>query len=136
MAQNAINTALYNALTSGGGTVVANLVNSRIYLMNAPAKTPYPYVIFGFQGGGEVHPSALDEVDVVYRVEGIAETNSAAAQLDDAIRATLHKKPLSVSGWDSTDVVRREGFWQLLTQLAGGQVYRFGAMYRIRLNKQ
>lgn len=133
---NAINQALWNALTGGTlGTAVTALAGSQIYLINAPSGATPPYVIFAFQGGGEVHPSDLDEVNVVYRVEGIGMTNAQAAALDDAIRATLHKQTLSVTGWNSTDVTRREGFWQLLQQVAGQQVYRAGALYRIRLDK-
>ncbi len=130
----AVNTALYSILS--GTSALTALVSTKIYLIQAPGGTAYPYVIFGFQGGGEEQQSTrLDDMEVVYRVVGLATSNAQAGAIDAAIRGALHTKTLTVTGWTTTAEVRRGAMWQLVENVEGIQVYQQGAMYRIRLHK-
>jgi hypothetical protein len=64
---------LYSALTTGAGTVVANLVGGtaapRIYDTQAPQGVAMPFVIFQYLGGGEENISPNRHFEVTYRVE-------------------------------------------------------------------
>jgi len=74
-------------------------------------------------------------INLVYRVEAIAETKAGAVALDSAISSALHEQELTISGWQNYVLDRENTYRPPVENLEGRQVYRVGAYYRIRLVK-
>jgi len=130
---NALETALFTQLTTPATALYA-LVGAKVYNPIAPQPTARPYVLFAFGGGGDANETAVDRVEVVYLVKGLAETKLAAGQIDDEIRARLHQQSFSVTGWNLLACLR-ESEVQLDEVVNGAPVFQRGALYRIKLAK-
>lgn len=131
MAEPNVDAALWTKLTDDAG--VAALVVARVFYVQGPAKTPYPYVIFAPSGGGEENITPRRSKNMVYRVEAIAETKAAAVALDSAISTALHEQELTVAGWHNFVLDRGSEYRPPVENIEGKQVWRVGAFYRIRL---
>ncbi len=130
---NALETALFTHLTTPA-TALYTLVGAKVYNPIAPQPTALPYVIFAFGGGGDANETAVDRVELVYLVKGLAATKLAAGQIDDELRARLHGQNFSVTGWTLLACVR-ESEVQLDEVVNGAPVFHRGALYRIKLAK-
>lgn len=133
MAEPNVDAALYTKVTGDAG--VAALVGTRVYYGQAPAGSEMPRVIFAWAGGGEQNTCPRRMINLVYRVEAIAETKAGAVALDSAISSALHEQELTISGWQNYVLDRENTYRPPVENLEGRQVYRVGAYYRIRLVK-
>jgi len=132
---NVIDSALDSTLS--GGTALTSLLatSTSIYHIRAPNNTGYPYVVFSLQAGGpeNINPSDLGNYVYFVRAYSAASPQSAGA-IHAQIRALLHKKTLTVTGYTN--------YWTALEselenadELANATpVFMAGGLYRIRLD--
>jgi len=131
---NALEDALYDTLAAHAGLTA--LVSTRIYRQAAPQGATLPYVLYELVAGGDENSSPVDSQDLRYRARGVSATSSdEAGDIDDQIRAALHRQALTVSGWENFWTSRENAF--RFTETAEGvRRYHAGASYRVRLDKQ
>lgn len=129
--QTVLETGIYQKLTTSAGTAVWR---SRVYSLLAPMNASRPYVVFAHMAGGDSNQSFSRIVDMDFRVECVAESNSTALSGADYIESALHDGSISVSGWNCIAVTA--GALMALVELVEGKTfYRRGAIYRVRLSK-
>lgn len=126
-----VDTALYQRLTSTGGTA---LWNQRVYAHQAPQGTPSPYVIFFHVVGGDLNLSPSRLIDMRYQVEVWAETLAEARQGADYLETALHNAALTVSGWNLIGCEQEDAISSVEND-KGTQCFRRGSDYRIRMSK-
>jgi hypothetical protein len=133
---NALNAALYTAMTANTslGTLLAS--GTAIYFTQAPDSATLPYVVFSYAGGpGHENQTRHETVDELVYVRGYAARPDVAGSISAQIDATLHGVALNVSGWAN--------FWTTRTQNISGldlatnqeKTWSRGSFYRIRLEK-
>ena len=130
---NALETGLYSALT-GDATLTTKLGGSYVYNMHAPAGQARPYVIFQHSGGGHENINPSDLQNHVYLIKGVADAVKTAGEIDDLIKAVLHKGTLTVASYTNFHTQREEEV--RLTEMPddGQPIYHAGAYYRVRLD--
>mgnify|MGYP001427463526 CR=1 FL=1 len=131
----AVETALYSRL-SGYAVLTAALGGARIYNRYAPPGTARPYVVFFHAGGGpeNTYPGGLESD--TYMVKAVADSVSAAATIDEHIKAALHAQEsnIAVTGY-TTLWVRRTDEAQTVEVAANGDlIWHYGAYYRVRID--
>lgn len=130
---NAIETGMYSAL-SGDGALTTALGGSYIYNRAAPQGQARPYVIFQHTGGGHLNINPSDLQGHLYLVKAVSDEIKEAGEIDDLVKAVLHKGTLTVSGYTNIDT-RREQEVGIVEQLEDGTlVYHTGAYYRVRID--
>jgi len=129
---NELSAAIYSTLT--GGTALTTLLGgSAVYHHKAPDNAPLPYVVFNKQGGGPENSHPDDARDYVYFIRGYAASAKAAGDIDAAVSALLHRKGMTVTGWNCFWLARETDLESEETTPAGVSVYMAGAIYRIRI---
>lgn len=127
-----LDAALYTKLIAASG--VTALVSTKIYNLQAPAKTVCPYIVFNLASGLMDNTTPHQDMNSVYRVAGVA-TNPNGLQSAYAIIAAchdaLHHQTLSISGWTSFMMVH-EGLITDIIDIEGTQYFRVIADFRIR----
>ncbi len=131
---NALEEALYDQLA--GGTALAAAVGTQFFRSAAPPEAEHPFVIYQLQSGGDENATGVDSLDLRYGVRAVSAASAdEAGDLDDLIRARLHRATLSVSGWNNCWTTREAEIRTLETDASGKQFWHAGAVYRIRLDK-
>ena len=101
----------------------------------APQGTNPPYVLFQWQGGGDVNDTPIRSRNVLYTVVGVASTVEKAGAIDTDIDAALHNQTLTVTGWANYWLARETDIQFVDLDEAGKVIYRTGAIYRAMLDK-
>jgi hypothetical protein len=130
---NALNTTLYS-LFSGDSTLITLLGGTAVYFLQAPDGAALPYVVWSLQAGGprnDTHHNARDEIIFA---RGYASTPALAGSIDAQVSSLLHRKILSVSGYNNFWTSREEDFALVENPPDRTRVYMAGATYRIRLS--
>lgn len=130
---NELRNAIYSQLANGTALTAA-LGGTAIYHLHAPDATPLPYVVFGWQGGGDLNIDPNETNESVQFVRVYAATDAQAGTIDGLIKARLHKQAPAVTGYN-TVYCWREGDYETVETTAGSDVYTQGGFYRIRITK-
>ena len=129
---NELNAAIYSTL--GAGTALTGLLGgTAIFHLQAPEGHTLPYVVFSKQAGGPENSHPDDARDYVYFIRAYASTAKAAGDIDAAVSALLHRKALTVTGWNNFWLAREGEYETVETTPGGVNVYTAGANYRIRI---
>lgn len=126
----ALETAIYNKL-AGQASLITALGGTAIYNQQAPQSPGSKYVVFQWQGGGDLNESPTRMRELLYTVQGIATTRAAAGTIDGAIDDALHKQTLTVTGWSNILCQRQTDISYIEQDAAGGSYYHRGGIYRI-----
>lgn len=127
-----LDAAHYQKLSTTAGTA---FYGTRIHAVQAPKNEPRPYVVYQHYAGGDTNVSPSRIVDVVYKVEAIADTGAEAATLAGYIEAALHDQALTIpNGW-SHIATTQEGLLNLVENYQGEQRYRAGGFFRTRMSR-
>lgn len=130
---NALNTAVYNVLSTNGG--LTNLLGgTAVYYLQAPDKATLPYVVFSHQAGGPDNIYAGDMRNQLVYVRGFASTPAVSGSIDYHCGTALHKRTLSVTGYSNFWTVRETELSGIENEPNGQKIYSHGAIYRIRLD--
>lgn len=129
---NALNTALYSTLT--GGTALTALVGTRIYYAQAPDHVAYPFVVFSHQAGTPLNIQLSDMRDQLVYVRAYSTNPAQAGTIDAYCSALLHRRQLTVTGWNNFWSARETDVSLVENQPDGETVHSVGAVYRIRLS--
>jgi hypothetical protein len=125
----AVKQAIRNRLIAAGVNGGASIFDSL-----APAGTAYPYVLFQYVSGGDENRDALDTRSELWQVKAVSNVHDDAHTLAEAIRAALHRQPLTITGWQHLWTLQADHVW-LVEGVARDQVYHAGGTFRIRLHK-
>ena len=141
---NALSVAIYNQLKAGaaltaliGGTALPNTPGGvAIFQTQAPDNQSLPYVVFSYQGGGDLNINPWRIKDLLIFVRAYSgDSGAAAGAIDTQLDALLHNKTLTVAGWKNFKT-RRETDIEPVVQLPSGEnAYCAGGIYRIRLSQ-
>ncbi len=124
----AIETGIYNKLTSAAGTA---LWGTRVYADQAPAAPTFPYVIYTYASGSDENVNPAGSFDVEYQVECWGTALSQARSGMTYINAALHHQTLTITGTSNFWTVQR-GLISTVENVDGRQFWRRGAVYQIR----
>jgi hypothetical protein len=133
---SAIKTAIQSRLT--GGTALTALLpgTASIYSTQAPDKATLPYVVYSLYAGGPENETPKERSNVVYYVRAYsAISQKNADDIDDQLRALLHKNNLTVTGWTNFSLFREEDIETPSVTPANQTIYSSGGLYRIRLEQ-
>lgn len=131
---NALNSAIYSQL-SGGTALVTALGGTAIYHLQAPEKAPLPYVVYNWQGGGNVNVDSIDRNETIRFIRTYAVTAKQAGEIDDLVKARLDKVNFTVTGYNTVFSRREDDYESVETTPTGEMIYTVGGMYRIRITK-
>jgi hypothetical protein len=130
MSITALETGLYNKLKADA-TLTTALGGTIIYNKIAPQGVSDPYVVFNWQGGGDLNESPTRMRNLVYQVQAIATTQGTAAALDGYIDSVLHSQSLTVSGWSNIWLAREGDINYTEQDTSGVTLYHVGGFYRL-----
>jgi hypothetical protein len=133
---NALNAALYTAMTANAslGTLLAS--GTAIYFDQAPDAASLPYVVWSYAGGpGHENASRHETVDELVYVRGFAARPDVAGSISGQIDSTLHGKTLSVSGWVNFWTTRTQNISNVEIDSAQQKTWSRGSFYRVRLER-
>ena len=125
--------AIYSQLANGTALTTA-LGGTAIYHLHAPEGAALPYIVFGWQGGGDLNIDPNETNESVQFVRVYAATDAQAGTIDGLIRARLHRQNVPVTGYN-TVYCWREGDYETVETTAGSDIYTHGGFYRIRITK-
>ena len=125
--------AIYSQLANGTALTTA-LGGTAIYHLHAPDGAALPYIVFGWQGGGDLNIDPNETNESVQFVRVYAATDGQAGTIDGLIRARLHRQNVPVTGYN-TVYCWREGDYETVETTAGSDIYTHGGFYRIRITK-
>ena len=125
--------AIYSQLANGTALTAA-LGGTAIYHLHAPEGAALPYIVFGWQGGGDLNIDPNETNESVQFVRVYAATDAQAGTIDGLIRARLHRQNVPVTGYN-TVYCWREGDYETVETTAGSDIYTHGGFYRIRITK-
>jgi len=127
-----IDKAIYDKLVSDDN--VQDLVGNDVYMLAAPSGVNEDYILYRQIAGGFEHTSPRPEIDVIYRIEGVASSRQNADEIASAIYHALHDQRLPIEGWNNYDTAGG-GWYTLIDNVGGYTTYRVGGMYRIRADQ-
>jgi hypothetical protein len=130
---NALRDAIYTQLASGTALTTA-LGGTAIYHLHAPEGAALPYVVFSWQGGGDLNIDPNETSETVQFIRAYAASDAAAGTIDGLVRARLHRQSVTVTGYN-TVYCWREGDYETVETTAGTAIYTHGGFYRIRITK-
>ena len=126
--EDAIYTTLnVSSVTTAGATGVFNRI--------APENQALPYVVYQWQGGGDLNITPRRERFPAYTIKAIAETLGDAGAIDAAIDALLHHQTISISGWTNFWLARDVDVAYFEVDPLGRRIYHTGAIYKIRFDQ-
>ena len=126
-----VGTAIRSSLLANSG--VTTLVDGRIYQVAAPARTPLPYVLFWWNGGGYINNSPKNPFNTVFIITGVANNASTAQLISTAIAdALVGQDPNFPSPYKSWSPVTIEEPFHDMSSVQNEQYWRFGSVYRFR----
>ena len=127
--------AIYSKL-SAGTALVGRLANGSlsIYPVIAEDEAVFPYVVYSHHSGAYANRDPVESKNNIYFIRAFSKvTPKEAGLIDVDIDALLHKKPLTVAGWDNFWIARDADLENYEVQPTGVKVYMRGGLYRIRL---
>jgi len=130
----AVDAGLYSKLTGDTALVALLSAGTPVFQMEAPPNTDRPYVIFFSAGGGPDNITPSDLRSMVYGVKGIANTLTAAANIDARLDTLLHNQSITVSGYTNIWLAREIDVSTVEDAPDGNPIYQYGAYYRIRID--
>lgn len=136
MSANAVETALYDALS--GTSAITDLLgdSDQVYNTEIPRDATYPVVVFQFSAGGDEHLTPTRSRNPSYIVKAITQTSfEDAGDIDAQIDATLHHGTISVSGYTVYWLARDNDIRMQETTEQGDHYYHSGGFYRCRITK-
>jgi len=131
---NVLNAAIYSALSSNAALITA-LGGTAIYHLQAPEAKPLPYVVYSWQGGGDVNESPHGDNESVRFVRTYAATAKQAWEIDALIKPLLHNVALAVTGYTTIICRREDDYESVETSPTGVKTFTAGGLYRIRITK-
>ena len=131
---NVFKQALYTKLT-GGTALVAKLAGTAsVYDMVPPSGATFPYVVFGYSGGGYENITPVRYKNFLYFVKAVSKTSSKnAGEIDAEIDALLHDTTLTVTGWTNFSIAREDDLDYTEFDREGRSIWHVGGVYRVRL---
>jgi len=129
---NALNTAIYSAL-SGGTALTTALGGTAIYYQQAPEGAALPYVVWSYPAGGDDNLTSSRMKSMVAYVRGYAAGAGQAGTIDGYCDALLHGRVLSVTGWNNFWSAREEDIAYVENLPDNTRAYSAGGYYRFRL---
>ena len=130
--QALIETALVTKLSANANLVA--LVGTNIFVDQAPAQTPFPFVIFFPVAGGFDNDHLLSSANVDYQIEvyamDVPTARTGAGYLNDA----LHMQTLNIASWTTYWMAQTKVFSRF-ENLEGNQYYSRGGIYNIRISQ-
>ena len=131
---NELNMSIFNQLSANSALITA-LGGTAIYHLQAPEAKPLPYVVYSWQGGGDVNDNPHDDNESLRFVRAYAVKADQAGAIDALIKPLLHKAALTVTGYTIVFCFREDDFESVETLPSGVNTYAMGGIYRIRLTK-
>ena len=131
---NVINASLYSTLAAGTALTTA-LGGTAIFHLNAPEGRALPYVVYSWQGGGDVNESPHGDNESVRFVRAYAATAKQAWEIDALVKPLLHNVALTVTGYTTVMCRREDDYETVETDAANVRTYTAGGLYRIRVTK-
>jgi hypothetical protein len=132
---NILDVALYSKL-SGTSAITSQLPTAtNIFSVQAPQNTPYPYIVFNIQGGGDENDNPHRVKNLVLFIRAYSNVSKKeAGDIDAAIDTALHLSPLSgVTGYTNTWFARESDLETVENPPTGKQIFMAGGLYRNRL---
>lgn len=132
-----VGSAIYSKLTAG--TALINLLGDSlsIYPIVAPDEAVFPYVVYSHHSGAYDNYDPVESKNIIYFIRAFSEvTPRKAGLIDVEIDALLHKKPLTVAGWDNFWIARDTDLENFESMPTGEKVFMRGGLYRLRLAKE
>lgn len=132
---NVIDSALYSTLS--GGTALTSLLatSASIYHIRAPNIVALPYVVFSLQAGGPENITPSDMGSYVYFIRAYSATSAkAAGDIHAQIKALLHLKTLTVTGYTNYWTVLESELESAEEEPNTAPVYMTGGLYRIKID--
>lgn len=123
-----IEAAIYSVLSADG--TVTGLVGTNIADTFVPQSFTRPYLVISQIAGGNTNISGLDDVNVIFQITAVAESNSSAKQAIEAAHDALHKVELSITGWSNYRTVAED--YQHRVDTYDGEQY-FMRSFRLRV---
>lgn len=98
----------------------------------APEKTPYPFLVYTYQGGGYEFDTTNLKIEASFSFFVFSRNQVEAHNLDQLVMTVLHDAPLSVSG-QSTLFCRRVMDVPIPPDLdeEGKKIYQVGGLYEV-----
>jgi len=137
MSYPAVDAALYTILNNDA--TLTTYIGAKVYANQAPEGAALPYLVFYQALGGSENVCPRDTINQVYRVEtrrGEAQpsTVATALQIHAQVKAVLHNKTLTISGW--TNYLMRVEREQKFTEMYhSSNIHRFVWDVRIRASE-
>jgi len=131
---DAIDTALYNTLAAG--TALTTLLGgTAIYNGQIPRDQTLPAVVFNLGSGIEDNMTPTRSNRMVYTVQGVASTLSAAGAIAEQIDTLLHQATLTVTGHTNFWTARENIIRYQEVDPAGHTIGHAGGEYVIRTSR-
>lgn len=123
--KEALRSRLVSAGVNGG---------TAIFDTQAPAGQAPPYIVFQYVSGGDEPQTPVDILNEVWMVKAVSDSHATAHTLTSAIRAALHRQPLTITGWRHLWTVQVDSVWRV-ENATHTQLYHSGGTYRIQRHK-
>lgn len=132
-----VGNALYSKL-SGTSAITDLLANSTyIFPIVAPDNIDFSYIVYSLHSGAHPNQTPVETKNNIYFIRAYSnESAKTAGEIDKQIDIVLHKKPLTVAGWDNFWIARDTDLENFESAQDGTKVYMRGGLYRIRLAKE
>jgi hypothetical protein len=112
---------------------IAMQVNDRVWQMVAPGGAELPYILFYWQGGGELNSTQRETFDLVFLVAAVAETQVKAREIASYIQTALkNQEVLFPDGYSAWSPVRETDPYLDVSNVQNRQYWIAGAVYRFR----
>lgn len=126
-----VGTAIRSALLANSSIVTQ--VNDRVWQMIAPGGAVTPYILFYWQGGGEVNSNPRETFDIVFLVAAVAETQVKAREIAGYINTSLKNQLVEYpDGYSSWSPVTETDPYLDVSNVQNRQYWIAGAIYRFR----
>ena len=112
---------------------IENAVDGRIWQQIAPGGAPTPYILFYWDGGGELNSTPRETFDMVFAVCAVAETQTKARELAGYIQDSLKNQMVDYpDGYSSWSTVTETDPYMEVSNVQNRQYWTAGAIYRFR----
>ena len=104
-----------------------------IHQFLAPQKVSYPYIVISLVSSMEDNMTPTDSRQDVFQVKVLTDTPATARTVQAAIRSSLHKAELTVTGKTNFGTTVESGFY-FVELLADKRIYHAGHDVRVRVH--
>ena len=129
-----IEKAIYTALKASDDltTLVGGTANPRIYNTHARQGATMPIVVFQKQGGGHVHDTPAEAVEILIMAKAVSDSLTEAESIDHELKNALDRATLTVENDYAVYAIWKENHLHFAEDLGGGKlIYHIGAIYRV-----